>query len=111
MVMTVTLINGTAPLPLRRRSMPHERSKRCMRGAQTAGLEREGEGTTSPPRCTGTVATTMNEVLLLLRVQGDGKALRDGPHVPSKGWASSQQRGGAGDQVHDDEHRRKIVLP
>jgi hypothetical protein len=48
---------------------------------------------------------------LLLRVRGDGKAHRDGLHVPLKGWASSQQRGGTGDQVHDEEHRRKIVLP
>jgi hypothetical protein len=41
-------------------------------------------------RCTGTVAMTMNKVLLLLWVRGDSKALWDDLHVPLKGWASSQ---------------------
>jgi len=53
----------------------------------------------------------MNEVLLLLRVQGDSKAHRDGLRVLLKGWTSSQQGGGTGDQVHDKKHRRRIILP
>jgi len=57
------------------------------------------------------VVTTMKEVLLLLWVQGDSKAHQDGLHVLLKGWTSSQQGGGTGDQVHDEKHRRRIILP